>query len=310
MLSSAILNGGDSMTTALFIMQVCKDYFTEDPVAHARSVCGAIGLPEDSVGMMTAAEVDHVFNVVVEEFNGCRVVAVATAGLSNHIVAGDVLDDWDEKHEISLKRGARLAGTINIAVITECPLTQSAKVNLMIPLVEAKTAALNDAGYRETGTTSDSMAVISPVGEDRVDYAGTGTDIGIAAARAVRKAVGFALRIRDEHPIPTDVVKALSSRGYDVQRLHSICGHDCSFESFERSLRELSEDMRIRVLVDHVVYLSNRSDSIADDGNRETYNIIACITGYFTGYHGGLGVDCIDTLAHGIAYLAGANTDE
>lgn len=309
-LSSAVLNGGDSVASAMFIMQVCKDYCIDDPVAHAASIRDELGLPEDSLGMMTAAEVDHVFNVVVEEYNGTEVAAVATAGLSNHIVAGEVLDDWDEKHAISLERGARLAGTINIAVITGSPLTQTAKVNLMIPLVEAKTAAMNDAGYRETGTTSDSMAVISPIGPQRIGYSGTGTDIGIAAARAVRRAVGHALTVRGEHPVPKDASRVLASHGYDIHRLHSMCPFDCTIDRFERALAEISSDPRIKVLVDHVSFLSDRSDSMASDGLRETYNIVACITAYFTGCPVCPGVDCIDTLARGISYLAGANTDE
>ena len=309
-LSSAVLNGGNSMTSALFIMQVDKDYCEDDPVAHARSVRDMLGLPEDSVGMMTAAEVDYVFNLVEEAYGEADVVAVATAGLSNHVVAGEVLDDWDEKHAISLKRGARLAGTINIAVMTECPLTEAAKVNIMIPLVEAKTAAMNDAGYRETGTTSDSMAIISPVGEDRVDYAGSGTDIGISAARAVRKAVGFALTVRDEHPVPLDAAVVLSKHGYDAARLHTMSGAQCSLESFESSMEQVCRDPRVMVLVDHIVHLSARSDSMYNDGNKETYNIIASIVSQFTGYHRGPARDCIETLAYGIANLIGANLDE
>lgn len=309
-LSSAVLNGGCSTSSGLFIMQVCKDYCTDDPVSHAASIRDELGLPEDSTGMMTAAEVDHVFNVVEEEYNGARAVAVATAGLSNHIVAGEILDDWDEKHAISLQRGARLAGTINIAVVTDVPLTDAAKVNLMIPLVEAKTAAMNFAGYAETGTTSDSMAVISPVGEDRVGYAGSGTDLGIAAARAVRKAVGFALDARNEHPVPSDVSKVLGKHGFDVARLHAICGRDCSLEAFSRAYDELSKDMRMKVLVDHIVYLSHRSDSMAEDGNGETYNIITVITCNLTGYRGGPGASCVETLAYGIAHMIGENIDE
>ena len=309
-LSSAILNGGASTTTALFIMQVDKDYCEDDPVAHARSIRDRLGLPEDAVGMMTAAEVDYVFNLVEEVYGDADVIAVATAGLSNHVVAGEVLDDWDEKHAISLKRGARLAGTINIAVMTERPLTEAAKVNLMMPLVEAKTAAMNDAGYRETGTTSDSMAIISPMGDDRIDYSGTGTDIGIAAARAVRKAVGFALCVRDEHPVPVDAVTVLSKHGYDAGRLHAMSGIQCSRESFESAMEQVCRDPRIMVLVDHIVHLSARSDSMYHDGNKETYNIIASIVSQFTGYHKGPARDCIETLAYGIAHLIGANLDE
>ena len=62
-LSSAVLNGGLSTASAYFIMQVPKNYMTDDPRSDAERVRVGLGLPEDTVGMMTAAEVDYVFNV-------------------------------------------------------------------------------------------------------------------------------------------------------------------------------------------------------------------------------------------------------
>ena len=184
-LSSAVLNGGDSVVSAVFIMQVSKNYDHPDPAAHADAVRRELGLPEDSLGMMTAAEVRHVFNVRDVGFEGAEVTAIATAGLSNHVVAGEVLDDYDEKSAVSAMRARALAGTINICVVSPVPLSTAGKVNLMIPLVEGKSVAMAEHGFLETGTTSDSMAVISPIGEGRVDWTGTGSNIGIAAARAV-----------------------------------------------------------------------------------------------------------------------------
>ena len=148
------------LSSAFFIHAGTQGLPSDDPVAHAASVRDALGLRRIPVGMMTAAEVDYVFNLKGSEYGGVHMDAVATAGLSNQVVAGEVLENWSERHELSLKRAARmLAGTINIAIISSVPLTMEGKVNLMIPLVEAKSAALADAGYRETGTTSDSMAV-------------------------------------------------------------------------------------------------------------------------------------------------------
>ena len=191
-LSCAILNGGNRRSSSFFIMQVNRDYSNDDPASDAARVRDVLGLPEDSVGMMTAAEVEHVFSIAVGECNGTEVTAIATAGLSNHVVAGDLLENYPERRIVSDSRAAHLAGTINIAILSPVPLTEEGKVNILIPLVEAKSAAMADRGYRETGTTSDSMAVFSPVGGERISYTGTGSDIGIAAARAVRSAVGQA----------------------------------------------------------------------------------------------------------------------
>lgn len=265
-LSCAVLNGGRSVTSALFIMRVSRDYDNDDPASHAASVRDVLGLPEDSVGMMTAAEVDRVFNVAVGEYNGISVEAVATAGLSNQVMAGDVLDNYPERRVVSDRRASRLAGTINIAVISPEPLTEEGRVNMFIPLVEAKSAAMADRGYRETGTTSDAMAVISPVGGSRVSYTGTGSDIGIAAARAVRTAVGRALEIRGEHPVLEEPFRILSNLGYDASRLLGMSGSDMPEDSFRISLSEALSEPGIRSALDLALFAADRADSMAADG--------------------------------------------
>ena len=276
-LSSAVLNGGDTVASAFFIMQVPKDYHHDDPVEHASSVRDALGLPGDSVGMMTAAEVDHVFNLKGSDHDGIHMDAVATAGLSNHVVAGEILENWQERHELSLKRAARmLAGTINIAVISSLPLTMEGKVNLMIPLVEAKSAALADAGYRETGTTSDSMAVFSPIGGDRVTYTGTGSGPGIAAARAVRAAVGYALRIRGEHPVIEDPYRVLDGLGY-MDRLRSAAVRADSSDPDVTVRRVLSRD-DVSSSLDILMHMSARVDSMSADGDRRSRMTMDTVT--------------------------------
>lgn len=276
-LSSAILNGGDSVASALFIMQVPKDYCHDDPTLHAASVRDALGLPEDSVGMMTAAEVDHVFNMQDSVMSDHRMYAVATAGLSNHVVAGEVLENWAERHELSMRRAAKmLAGTINIAVISSDPLTMEGKVNMMIPLVEAKSAALADAGYRETGTTSDSMAVFSPIGDDRISYTGTGSDIGIAAARAVRAAVGYALHARGEHPVIEDPYRVLKGMGH-IDRLTAVAAEvGCSDP--EITVRKMLSEDDVSSSFDMFMHMSARTDSMSADGDLRARKVLGSVT--------------------------------
>lgn len=185
-LSSAIFNGGDRRTDTVFVMQVPKNFMHDDPFSYAGQACKAMGLPDTSVGLMTAAEVKHVFSHGTEKFEDIEVFAAVTAGLSNQVVAGDVLEDWERRSKLSQRRSAALAGTINIIGVSPVPLTPAAKVNIMIAITEAKSAALASFGYKETGTTSDSMAIISPAGEEREPYSGTGTPLGIAMARAVK----------------------------------------------------------------------------------------------------------------------------
>lgn len=273
-LSSAVLNGGLSTASAYFIMQVPKNYMTDDPRSDAERVRVGLGLPEDTVGMMTAAEVDYVFNVKVGVHDGLEVEAIATAGLSNHIVAGEELEDWEGRFRISQGRAARMmAGTINIAIVSPIPLSVAGMVNLMIPLVEAKSAAMSDRGFRETGTSSDSMAVFSPIGEGRADYAGTASSVGIAGARAVRAAVGHALATRFEHPVPEDANRVMDRLG-----LRSILVDE---HGEERTGEMLSEDST-RMAVDIMYHLSRRTDSLIGDGNEcvagMTRDIIRSVT--------------------------------
>jgi len=175
---------------------------------------------------------------------------------------------------VSDARAARIAGTINIAVLSPFPLTMTGKVNLMIPLVEAKSAAMADRGYRETGTTSDSMAVLCPVGDDRVDYTGTGSDIGIAAARAVRSAVGFALEQRFEHPVMEEPFRLLENAGYGLGRMMEISGTDLSEDDFRSKVSEALGSKDVRAMIDIAMFCRDRVDSMAEDGETSSRDLL------------------------------------
>lgn len=208
-LSSAVYNGGDIVTDRLFIMEVPKNYSNNDPRQHAAKVCEGLGLSSDSVGFMTAAEIRYVFNTQVNGFSGTKAFAAVTAGLSNQVIAGELLKDWERRSKLSKERNRLLhTGTINIIGVSCLPMTQAAKVNILIAMTEAKTAALNSLGYRDTGTTSDAIAIVSPIGDNREKYAGTGTSLGIAMARSVKDCVRTALIRRgdDSHGSYLDIL--------------------------------------------------------------------------------------------------------
>lgn len=199
-LSSAVYNGGDAKTDTVFIMQVPKNFMHDNPASYAEDACRDMNLPKDSIGFMTAAEVKYVFSYKTEEFEGSEAFAAVTAGLSNQVIAGEVLKDWERRSKLSGRRGNALtAGTINIVGVSSTPLTQAAKVNIMIAMTEAKTAALASFDYKETGTTSDAIAIISPQGEPREPYSGTGTPLGIAMSRAVKHSVRESLTKRGDN---------------------------------------------------------------------------------------------------------------
>ncbi|MFA6870551.1 MAG: bifunctional adenosylcobinamide hydrolase/alpha-ribazole phosphatase CbiS [Methanomethylophilus sp.] len=213
-LSSAPLHGGNAVTDTLFIMQVPHDFHDPDYLGLLKAKSRQYGLPEDAVGFMTAAEVKYVFSTAEPEVAGCKVFVAATAGVTNCVEAGQELKDWDRKEARSQEIYRKLvAGTINIIAVSPVPLADSAKVNLFIPLVEAKTLGMRDIGYHETGTTSDAMAVVSPRGELGEPFAGTGVPLGLAVARGVRQAVAECLRKRGERPKPQDALVMLAAAG-------------------------------------------------------------------------------------------------
>ena len=189
--SSAILNGGHAVTDRLMIMEVPKNYDDRDPLTHIKKVRDILKLPDHTVGLMTAAEVKDVVSFSETLYKDVRTFSVATAGLTNIVTAGDVIEDMEERMEKSMKnRKARYRpGTINIIGISTIPLTDAAKANAIITMTEAKTAALNTFGYPETGTTSDAIAIVSPISDTRQTYCGTGTELGISLARSVKGAV-------------------------------------------------------------------------------------------------------------------------
>ena len=205
-LSSCFLNGGFAETSTMVIIQVDPEYF-HDPIGDANKVLETLKLPSDTVCFMTAAEVYQVFTKERVNHNGYDCLALVTAGLSNQVVAGEEILDWDKRKILSKERHKRVAelyppaGTINIIGVVSEPMADSAKVNAFIPITEAKSAAMHDLGYKETGTTSDAIAIVCPKKGNVQNYAGTGFGFGLSLAKAVRSAVRKSLIKRLDFPV-------------------------------------------------------------------------------------------------------------
>jgi len=267
-LSSAIKNGGHTVTGTLFIAQVPHNYMTDDPVRDIEEIMEKHGIPADAVGFMTAAEVKYVFSTVENEYEGITTFAAATAGLSNHVVAGELLENWEERFRISQERYRMLVGgTINIIGISPVPLTDAAKVNIMMPMIEAKSAALGILGYRETGTTSDAIAIVSPIGGERETNAGTGVPLGISMARSVKAAVISNLVKRGDYPYMGTFIDVLKSRGITKEMMWEaaveiyIPNPDWDVNDLKKrfgsKLELLSKDINISSLIQGAVALED-----------------------------------------------------
>ena len=107
-LSSCVSNGGLRETDTIIIMQVGSTYNHDDPQVEIDHVIEQLDLPRDTVSFMTAAEVDRVISDVTATYDGYQARAIATAGLSNQVVAGDILENYEERHRISMERRNRL----------------------------------------------------------------------------------------------------------------------------------------------------------------------------------------------------------
>ena len=267
--SPGVLNIGNTVSDTLMIMEVPKRYDRTDPLDHIEEIRKDLGLPDDTVGFMTAAEIEYVTAIRETDFEGVRTYAVVTAGLGNKVTAGDIIDDMEERlvrsAEKEKKIRARNIGTVNIIGISPVPLTDAAKANSFIVMTEAKTAAMRSLGHEETGTTSDAVAIISPMHGKRREYCGTGTPIGISLARSVKDAVLESLIKRDDLPEMGTFLNQLSKSGITEDRMwdaamqiyHPNPEWDISKlkEMFRRLLNIYSKDINVSSLVQGAIEL-------------------------------------------------------
>ena len=217
-LSSTIVGGGFTIADTLLIMEVPLGYDGNDPEGDLDEAFHAFELPDSTIGFMTAADVRQVLTVNEVMVNGVSAYVISTAGVTNALVAGErlpqALIDISPVHN---------AGTINIITIIDRPLQDCGMVNAVITITEAKSAALKDAGVKGTGTTSDAIAIASPIGPGS-KYAGTATDVGISIAKAVRASVAASVKKWNASPTsaPKDLVRMLEEVADGLNELWKI----------------------------------------------------------------------------------------
>jgi alpha-ribazole phosphatase CobZ len=262
-LSSAILGGGSSFVSSVVIMQVPANYECDDPLNELERSCAELGIPDDVLGFMTAAKVRKVTSVVRERFEDSEALVVATAGLSNAVIAGEPLPMYTLADSFK-------AGTINIIAVVNEPLDDVGMINAIIPMTEAKTAAIRDLGADHTGTTSDAVAILCPEGSS-VSYSGSATNVGIALARATRKAVLECLTKNGDGPRPTDFIMRLEEKGVTMDDMWEaalglyVPNPDWSTDDlrvlFEERLNAMRTDVNINSIVLAAIDLDARGES-------------------------------------------------
>ncbi|WP_370050355.1 MULTISPECIES: adenosylcobinamide amidohydrolase [Salipiger] len=143
----------------------------------------------DAVCFLTSRRLDAHRSATATE-DGVTATAVVTAGLSNAERIGTRLPQtWMQP--------AKDWGTINIALRLSCPLGQTALIEALSLVAEARTAAVLEARTelptgRATGTGTDCIAVAAPKG--CAAFAGKHTAAGHALGRAVYEATLAAVK--------------------------------------------------------------------------------------------------------------------
>jgi adenosylcobinamide hydrolase len=168
MFSSAPFNGGTGYCSLFINRHVGIDY-DHDVESECRIFLQGNGISEIGTTItLTAADVSKRKMYVSDDRS---VFLAVTAGMSNALSIGSL--------------GFQMPGTVNIAIVTDMPLSDSAALNLMQSTTEGKAQAMNDAGVRDMktgmpapGTSTDSISIFITNPGKLEKYAGRLTDPG------------------------------------------------------------------------------------------------------------------------------------
>jgi adenosylcobinamide amidohydrolase len=201
----APLGGGFRLADLIANHQVEADDrdATEAPRVHLTRVVRALGRdPRRAVAMMTGAQIARAGHAARRR-NGLVVGAWCSAGCTNALRVGDratvgmprtAEPDRDKLRKIK-------PGTINIIVAINQPLSHSALAEALQIAVEARVAALHNAGVTSvssgaiaTGTGTDCIAVAAPASRvNQIAYCGKHTLVGELIGRAVMRSCAVAI---------------------------------------------------------------------------------------------------------------------
>ncbi|EMK01944.1 MULTISPECIES: adenosylcobinamide amidohydrolase [unclassified Leptospira] len=173
-LSWAVVGGGYLTTNKVYWLKVSNADLSPEiiPEEYYRNRLIEKGEKEEILGFMTSASLFD-YSVSEKSMDGLHVRSIATVGLGNAVRVGHFL-----------KQNKKI-GTINILVQTSEALTFSASIEAVSIASEARTLAVLESEIRlqnendlATGTGTDCIGVISPIGPNGIDYVGKHTVFG------------------------------------------------------------------------------------------------------------------------------------
>lgn len=261
-LSSAPLNGG--LKEAKRIVNHTTNASQEGPVEKffRDRLSVSSSEIEEIVGLLTAVDVRTAFTEEVNTGTGDIKVGL-TAGVND-------------------APGQSSCNTINIMLFTDADLSETAMANLFIVITEAKASALSDLeivrdGAILTGTPTDAIAVAKPKdsGSGKIDYSGTGTELGSTTYELVNRGVGKALRENNGYKPDRSILVRLRERGIGREEITSTGFELLVGENDEEKLREdfveilesYSEDPNVHFLVSSSFYLEEERGRFQLEGD-------------------------------------------
>jgi adenosylcobinamide hydrolase len=178
------LNGGRSRVKYLFNKQVPRTFNPPSPREFVKEEALKLGFEAASFGLLTAVNMEYL-QVIEDDY----LTVFVTAGVSNG-------SDFRAK-----------VGTINIILISQVKLSETALFGAIITATEAKGLALLEKGYTFLGTNTDAVIVAyeknsGPGSESEekreIPYAGSSTEFGKKITEAVIIGVKAGLGLRGE----------------------------------------------------------------------------------------------------------------
>lgn len=163
----------------------------EDPAHYLRKVASRMGIPVPTIGLMTAVPMTQLVTARAAA-DGLWVECFATVGVTNAVRAGE----WPP--EVGAGDRVGKLGTINLILITNGSLSQSAMVGAVQVVTEAKSGVLHDhdvlscrSSAAATGTGTDAVVIACSLrGKEPFHiYSGTHTVMGALIGRVVTDCV-------------------------------------------------------------------------------------------------------------------------
>lgn len=196
-IGTPILGDGMGLVRRIINLKVDENYAGkgtefEPPAETVKAFASSRGWDESAIGFMTSASMNS-YSSAGKTFENLSVETHLTSGLSNARAAGDKA----EYRNLLVQK--QPAGTINMFIILNMPLSNQAAIEGLMIAAGAKARVLLELGVKSrvsdaaaTGTGTDSTAILYPpirTSSGRIEFAGMHTITGELIARTVMDAL-------------------------------------------------------------------------------------------------------------------------